>query len=183
MSQLPHTTKRDQAHCWATGSVIKLPRQGSTTSEDTTVHIVGPFFSVQVGEQQPEGGVVVAREVWWRGGQGDRLKGQAAGEESICPAAHQSDHTDVRALQQRRRQHRASQPGSTDATDTPVRSRPPGGAHRRHHHPSHIPKRRRHWSLRPAALPHFDLACLLVLPSGAMLAGRPGTRSLAGRWI
>lgn len=31
-----------------TGSVIKLPQQGSTTSEETTVHIVGPFFSVQV---------------------------------------------------------------------------------------------------------------------------------------
>ena len=42
-----------------TGSVIKLPQQGSTTSEDTTVHIVGPFFSVQVGEQGAKGGRVV----------------------------------------------------------------------------------------------------------------------------
>lgn len=32
-----------------TGSVIKLPQQGTTTSEETTVHILGPFFSVQVG--------------------------------------------------------------------------------------------------------------------------------------
>ncbi|KAG0724897.1 Insulin-like growth factor 2 mRNA-binding protein 2 [Chionoecetes opilio] len=35
-----------------TGSVIKLPRQGSTTSEDTTVHIVGPFFSVQSAQRR-----------------------------------------------------------------------------------------------------------------------------------
>ncbi|ENN77188.1 hypothetical protein YQE_06326, partial [Dendroctonus ponderosae] len=32
-----------------TGSVIKLPEQGATPQEDeTTVHIIGPFFSVQV---------------------------------------------------------------------------------------------------------------------------------------
>ncbi|KAG0730011.1 Insulin-like growth factor 2 mRNA-binding protein 2 [Chionoecetes opilio] len=35
-----------------TGSVIKLPQQGSTTSEDTTVHIVGPFFSVQSAQRR-----------------------------------------------------------------------------------------------------------------------------------
>lgn len=33
-----------------TGSVIKLPEQGASPQEDeTTVHIIGPFFSVQVG--------------------------------------------------------------------------------------------------------------------------------------
>ncbi|KAG0711986.1 hypothetical protein GWK47_019418 [Chionoecetes opilio] len=163
-----------------TGSVIKLPRQGSTTSEDPTVHIVGPFFSVQVGEQRPEGGrkttgargrcltLKSAERTMTRALRAFRTKKRNLfGKSHLCPAAHQSDHTDVRALHQRRRQHRASQSGSADATDAPVRSRPPGGAHRRHHHPSHIPKRRRHWSLRPAALPHFDLACLLVLLSGA----------------
>lgn len=32
-----------------TGSVIKLPEQGASSQEDeTTVHIIGPFFSVQV---------------------------------------------------------------------------------------------------------------------------------------
>lgn len=32
-----------------TGSVIKLPEQGASPQEDeTTVHIIGPFFSVQV---------------------------------------------------------------------------------------------------------------------------------------
>lgn len=32
-----------------TGSVIKLPEQGTSPQEDeTTVHIIGPFFSVQV---------------------------------------------------------------------------------------------------------------------------------------
>lgn len=32
-----------------TGSVIKLPEQGTSQQEDeTTVHIIGPFFSVQV---------------------------------------------------------------------------------------------------------------------------------------
>ncbi|XP_069180466.1 insulin-like growth factor 2 mRNA-binding protein 2 isoform X3 [Procambarus clarkii] len=35
-----------------TGSVIKLPQQGSTTSEETTVHIVGPFFSVQSAQRR-----------------------------------------------------------------------------------------------------------------------------------
>ncbi|KAG0726761.1 Insulin-like growth factor 2 mRNA-binding protein 2 [Chionoecetes opilio] len=35
-----------------TGSVIKLPQQGTTTSEDTTVHIVGPFFSVQSAQRR-----------------------------------------------------------------------------------------------------------------------------------
>lgn len=35
-----------------TGSVIKLPQQGTTTSEETTVHILGPFFSVQVGSSE-----------------------------------------------------------------------------------------------------------------------------------
>lgn len=34
-----------------TGSIIKLPEHGATASpdEETTVHIIGPFFSVQVG--------------------------------------------------------------------------------------------------------------------------------------
>lgn len=33
-----------------TGSIIKLPEQGASppTQEETTVHIIGPFFSVQV---------------------------------------------------------------------------------------------------------------------------------------
>lgn len=33
-----------------TGSIIKLPEQGAAppTQEETTVHIIGPFFSVQV---------------------------------------------------------------------------------------------------------------------------------------
>lgn len=31
-----------------TGSIIKLPQQGSTSADDTTVHITGTFFSVQV---------------------------------------------------------------------------------------------------------------------------------------
>ncbi|KAG0717164.1 Insulin-like growth factor 2 mRNA-binding protein 2 [Chionoecetes opilio] len=35
-----------------TGSVIRLPRQDYTTSEDTTVHIVGPFFSVQSAQRR-----------------------------------------------------------------------------------------------------------------------------------
>lgn len=35
-----------------TGSVIKLPQQGSSTSEETTVHILGPFFSVQSAQRR-----------------------------------------------------------------------------------------------------------------------------------
>ncbi|ROT61578.1 putative insulin-like growth factor 2 mRNA-binding protein 1 isoform X3 [Penaeus vannamei] len=35
-----------------TGSVIKLPQQGTTTSEETTVHILGPFFSVQSAQRR-----------------------------------------------------------------------------------------------------------------------------------
>lgn len=36
-----------------TGSVIKLPEQGATPQEDeTTVHIIGPFFSVQVSSTE-----------------------------------------------------------------------------------------------------------------------------------
>lgn len=36
-----------------TGSIIKLPEHGATASpdEETTVHIIGPFFSVQVSER------------------------------------------------------------------------------------------------------------------------------------
>ena len=33
-----------------TGGIIKLPDQASTAGEETTVHIIGPFFSVQVCE-------------------------------------------------------------------------------------------------------------------------------------
>lgn len=35
-----------------TGSIIKLPEHGTAPAEeDTTVHIIGPFFSVQVFHQ------------------------------------------------------------------------------------------------------------------------------------
>ncbi|XP_065352486.1 insulin-like growth factor 2 mRNA-binding protein 1 isoform X2 [Cloeon dipterum] len=35
-----------------TGGIIKLPDQASTTGEDTTVHIIGPFFSVQSAQRR-----------------------------------------------------------------------------------------------------------------------------------
>ncbi|XP_018902449.1 insulin-like growth factor 2 mRNA-binding protein 1 isoform X2 [Bemisia tabaci] len=35
-----------------TGSIIKLPEQGSSHEEDTTVHIIGPFFSVQSAQRK-----------------------------------------------------------------------------------------------------------------------------------
>lgn len=31
-----------------TGGIIKLPDQAAAAGEETTVHIIGPFFSVQV---------------------------------------------------------------------------------------------------------------------------------------
>ena len=31
-----------------TGSIIKLPEQGTQTGDEVTVHIIGPFYSVQV---------------------------------------------------------------------------------------------------------------------------------------
>ena len=31
-----------------TGALIKLPEQGTTTGDETSVHIVGTFYSVQV---------------------------------------------------------------------------------------------------------------------------------------
>ena len=31
-----------------TGAVIKLPEQGTSTGEETSVHIIGPFYSTQV---------------------------------------------------------------------------------------------------------------------------------------
>jgi insulin-like growth factor 2 mRNA-binding protein 1 len=35
----------------ATGGIIKLPEQASTAGEETTVHIIGPFLSVQVSNE------------------------------------------------------------------------------------------------------------------------------------
>ncbi|KAG0718137.1 Insulin-like growth factor 2 mRNA-binding protein 2 [Chionoecetes opilio] len=121
-----------------TGSVIKLLQQGSTTSEDTTVHIVGPFFSVQSAQRRIRAIIQISAPSSSGGG--------STGRPSWGPLMSQS-------------------------ADAPVRSRPPGGAHRCHHHPSHIPKRRRHWSLGPAALPNFDFVCLLVLLSGTRVLG------------
>lgn len=40
-----------------TGSIIKLPEHTTNTpvDEETTVHIIGPFFSVQVSSHQRKG--------------------------------------------------------------------------------------------------------------------------------
>lgn len=35
-----------------TSSIIKLPEQGATTGEETTVHIVGNFFAVQSAQRR-----------------------------------------------------------------------------------------------------------------------------------
>lgn len=35
-----------------TSSVIKLPEQGATTGEETTVHIIGNFFAVQSAQRR-----------------------------------------------------------------------------------------------------------------------------------
>jgi insulin-like growth factor 2 mRNA-binding protein 1 len=35
-----------------TGAVIKLPEQGSSTGEETSVHIIGPFYSTQSAQRR-----------------------------------------------------------------------------------------------------------------------------------
>jgi len=47
-----------------TGAVIKLPEQGTSTGEETSVHIIGPFYSTQSAQRRiramvagPPGGV------------------------------------------------------------------------------------------------------------------------------
>jgi len=35
-----------------TGAVIKLPEQGTSTGEETSVHIIGPFYSTQSAQRR-----------------------------------------------------------------------------------------------------------------------------------
>jgi len=35
-----------------TGAVIKLPEQGTSTGEETSVHIVGTFYSIQSAQRR-----------------------------------------------------------------------------------------------------------------------------------
>jgi len=35
-----------------TGAVIKLPEQGTSTGEETGVHIIGPFYSTQSAQRR-----------------------------------------------------------------------------------------------------------------------------------
>lgn len=43
-----------------TGALIKLPEQGTTTGEETSVHIVGTFYSVQSAQRRLRAMVEVA---------------------------------------------------------------------------------------------------------------------------